>query len=83
MKQDGKFNEYTPAQYQAALDDLERRGVICVSYNKDGEKLYQFPDAETGRRLLRESHRARGQHSQTESGSDTPVLPTPDEKDRS
>jgi hypothetical protein len=41
---------------QAALDDLERRGIIQVSINERNEKEYHFPDDPVeSLRLLKES----------------------------
>lgn len=55
------MSEYTAEQIQAAMDDLERRGIVTVVGYQNGRKLYKFPDdPEESLRLLRES-RAGGQ----------------------
>lgn len=46
----------TPERIQAALDDLERRGIVEVVRDAEGRKVYKFPkDAQESCRMLRES----------------------------
>lgn len=47
----------TRAQIRLAVDDLVRRGVVTRIVGADGIARYEFPAAETGLRLLRESRR--------------------------
>lgn len=47
----------TAAEIREAVDDLVRRGVIERVIDREGVERYQFPDLETGQRLLRESRR--------------------------
>ena len=49
------LSSYTSSQIQAALDELERGGVIAVSIDEaSGLKRYQFPEYETLLRLVKE-----------------------------
>lgn len=51
----------TREELQTALEDLVRRGVVEEIRDPNGETRFSFPDAETGRRLLRESRKGGSQ----------------------